>query len=195
MIQDIFQQVLGELDTILSGIDKGQVEAARQLICENKNIYIAGCGRTGLLMRAFGMRLMQAGWNISVIGDIEAPAACEDDLLIIGSLSGETGSLKAYAEKSKKIGMKLLVFTSKPESTLAGMADRIVMIPNPNKGKSKDGDILMDSDENLGRESPLPHGSIGEIGLFIFLDSLVRTVIDAKGIPYSTLIRRHANLE
>ena len=61
----------------------------------NKRIFVTGAGRTGLIMKSFGIRLMQLGFDVFFIGDTNTPSTSKHDLLIIGSTSGETTTISA----------------------------------------------------------------------------------------------------
>ena len=60
-VSDLTKAVLAELDATLSGISE---EHAIALVCEiekAEGIFVAGAGRSGLMVRAFCMRLMHLG--------------------------------------------------------------------------------------------------------------------------------------
>ena len=50
----------------------------------NKRIFVTGAGRTGFIMKSFGIRLMQLGFDVFFIGDTNTPSTSKRDLLIIG---------------------------------------------------------------------------------------------------------------
>ena len=52
-------------------------------------------------MRGFAMRLMHLGLQVYVVDDVTTPAIKTEDLLIIGSASGNTKSLVQYAGQAK----------------------------------------------------------------------------------------------
>ena len=92
----------------------------------NKRIFVTGAGRTGLIMKSFAIRLMQLGFDVFFIGDTNTPSTSKNDLLIIGSASGETTTISAVARKSKKIGINIILFTSNEVSTIAKYAKKII---------------------------------------------------------------------
>ena len=94
----------------------------------NKRIFVTGAGRTGLIMKSFGIRLMQLGFDVFFIGDTNTPSTSKHDLLIIGSASGETTTISAVARKSKKIGINIILFTSNEFSTIATYAKKIISV-------------------------------------------------------------------
>ncbi len=125
---DYARQILKKMSAGIELVDGDSVEAFVDAILGAKRVYVAGAGRSLLVLRAFAMRLMHLGMTAYVVGDTITPAAAEGDLLIIGSGSGETSTMKAVAVKAGKIGMTIAAITSFPESSLAKAAHKIVII-------------------------------------------------------------------
>ena len=96
---------------------------------QKNHIFLAGAGRSGIFMRAFTNRLMHLGYSVSNVGEITSPHSKPDDLLIIGSGSGETASLVSLAQKAKKNHVKIVLITMDKNSTIAKLADCIVVLP------------------------------------------------------------------
>jgi DNA-binding MurR/RpiR family transcriptional regulator len=67
------QTVLAELRTVAEGIDPLQVETACQMIADAGRIMLYGCGREGLQIQGFAMRLHHLGKLVSMQGDMAAP--------------------------------------------------------------------------------------------------------------------------
>lgn len=95
------EEIINELQRSVSRIPVQEAEElAEQVLCA-KRIFLAGAGRSGLMGRAFAMRLMHAGKDAYVVGETVTPGIAEGDLLILGSGSGETQSLIAMAQKPR----------------------------------------------------------------------------------------------
>ena len=105
-------------------------------------IFVAGAGRSGLMMKAFSMRLMHIGFDVHVIGDITTPNSRSGDLFILGTGSGETESLLSYANKAKKLGLNVITLTSFVDSTLGNLADITMQIPAPTESLIKPATLL-----------------------------------------------------
>ena len=133
------------------------------------------------------MRLMHLGYTAYVVGEIVTPAIGEGDLLIIGSGSGETGSLVLMAEKAKQCGAKLALFTIYPESSIGKKADIVIRIPG----------VTAKSDIDRGVASIQPGGNLFEQTLLLLGDSIVIRIIHKGGFKSdnASMMRRHANLE
>lgn len=126
-------EVLRELDRTLALISEASVEDLVERMLQANNIFTAGAGRSGLMMRAFAMRMMHTGLQAYVVGESVTPGLTKDDLLIIGSGSGETKSLAAMAEKAKGLGAAVAIATVVPQSTIGRLADTVIQIPADRK--------------------------------------------------------------
>ena len=135
-------------------------------------------------MKGFTMRLEQAGYEAYWIGDTNTPAAGKGDLLILGSGSGETETLKVYAKKAKELQIPIIVFTTCRESSLHADAAVAVVIHADAKFK-----------EDTEKKSVQPMGSLFEEALFISLEALVIQLMEKRGISEKELKKRHANFE
>ena len=79
------QTVLAELRTVAEGIDPLQVETACQMIADAGRIMLYGCGREGLQIQGFAMRLHHLGKLVSMQGDMAAPPMMPGDLFIVSA--------------------------------------------------------------------------------------------------------------
>lgn len=178
--------VLAELASLYDRLDEKQIERLIGALMGDGSLFVAGAGRSGLLLRCFTMRLMHMGKTVYMIGDVTTPSAQPGDMLLIGSGSGETGSLVMMAKKAKAMGVTVALVTTNPASTIAGMADIVVVVPGP-------------TPKNVGEvesaQSKQPMGSLFEQGMFLMLDSVVMALMDRKGIGADQMFARHANLE
>ena len=174
-----------ELRSLLKRIDESQIERLYSCIVWAEKIFVAGAGRSLLMLRGFAMRLMHLGFKSYVVGDTITPAFTDKDLLIIGSGSGETGSLITIASKARKIGGRIALITTRENSTISGFSDSMVVIP-----------AFTDKVESLNVDRPLlPGGSLFEEAMLILCDSMVLPLSDVYKIPTDSAFALHANLE
>ena len=110
--------IIEELDRSSKTISPEKLQEVIKKIKEHKRIFVYGTGRSGLMLKAFAMRLMQIGLNSYVVGETTTPSVQKGDLLIVASASGETGSVCMTAESALKQEVDLIVISSAPESTL-----------------------------------------------------------------------------
>ena len=160
MYTKYISEILQELQECLSSGSTAEFAMIGQLIDQAEKIFVAGMGRTGYVMKGFTMRLEQAGYEAYWIGDTNTPAAGKGDLLILGSGSGETETLKVYAKKAKELQIPIIVFTTCRESSLHADAAVAVVINADAKFK-----------EDTEKKSVQPMGSLFEEALFISRDS------------------------
>lgn len=73
------------------------------------------------------------GIDSYVIGETVTPNFEKEDILIIGSGSGETKSLVSMAEKAKSIGGKIATVMIFPDSTIGQLADITIKLPGSPK--------------------------------------------------------------
>lgn len=177
--------ILDELRRTLATPDHEQVERLIAAIMNARRIFVAGAGRSGLIMRGFAMRLMHLGFEVSVVGETVTPALTGSDLLLIGSGSGATASLVSHTETARRIGATLGVITIRADSPIGRLADVVLIIPAPSPKIEQD----------AGNRSAQPLGSLFEQALLITLDALVLALMDKTGQQSEGMFTRHANLE
>lgn len=182
---DYSQEILKELNQTLSNVSADEVEELAKKILDAKRVFLAGLGRSGVAVKAFAMRLMHMGLPVYVVGEIVTPAIQKGDLLVVGSGSGETGSLTIMAKKVKDIGAELALVTIFPQSTIGKLADAIVKIPAPTPKVATES----------GFKSIQPMGSLFEQSLLLLFDSLILRLMEIKKENSENMMKRHANLE
>ncbi|MCX8204217.1 MAG: 6-phospho-3-hexuloisomerase [Candidatus Nezhaarchaeota archaeon] len=196
-----FDAALTELSNFVSKlterIDREQVEKMLGMLIEawswGKIVLIAGAGRSGLVGRAFAMRLMHLGFRTYVVGETITPGIGFNDLLIAISGSGTTGIVVAAAEAAKRVGAKVIAVTSFPDSPLAKIADHVVIVPGRAK-VSEEADYF--SRQILGMHEPLaPLGTLFEVGTMMFLDSIIAELMHRLGKTEREMRARHATIE
>lgn len=185
MIRDKLNAVISEISNTLTRINSEEMEEICELVDHTHTVFVAGAGRSGFMMRAFAMRLMHLGIEAYYLGESITPSAKANDVLIIGSGSGETSSLKGYVAQAKKIGLKIALITSSPESSLKTSADAALIIPAPTPKRQSGG----------GQDSSQPMANLFEQCLLISCDTIVMRLMEKKKISAKEMFQRHANLE
>jgi 6-phospho-3-hexuloisomerase len=177
--------IVEELGRSLGAISPEDGERLVEAILKAGHIFVAGAGRSGFMVKAFAMRLMHLGFVSFVVGETVTPNLGKDDLLVIGSGSGETGSLVSIANNARMIGAAIAAVTVFPESIIGKLADIVVAIPAPTlKGRAK-----------TECSSMQPTGSLFEQSLLLFLDSVIVRLMERQKKDSTTMFARHANLE
>jgi 6-phospho-3-hexuloisomerase len=180
------ERILGELRDCVRQVSAESLAQAGALIESSSRIFVAGAGRSGLCMRAFGMRLMHLGKTVHVVGETTTPGITATDLLILGSGSGRTTSLFAMAEQARRLGARFLLFTTDAESPLAVLSDLHVVIPAPS---------FRVMDETHDSISVQPLGTLFEQSMLILCDSLILGLMRRTRVSAVQMLAHHANLE
>lgn len=169
--------VLSEVTAVVRAID---ARASAKFVAElrrAKRIYLAGVGRSGLMVKAFGQRLMHLGYGVHLADEITAPAIRRGDLLVACSGSGKTQLTLYMARKARRVGARVIALVSQRGVPLAREARSVVEIPAPPNGSSQ------------------PARTAFEQALMLYLDSVVLALMEDLRIPVGRIERRHANLE
>lgn len=172
-----------EIAETVAEIDRKQLAALTAHIGLADRIFVAGGGRSGLVLRMMAMRMMHLGHIVHVAGDTTTPAISSGDLLLVASGSGTTSGVVKAAETAAKAGARIAVFTTNEGSPLAGLSDALVIIPAAQK---------TDHGSALSRQYS---GSLFEQVLFLATESVFQTLWDSTDEPAEQLWLRHANLE
>lgn len=182
---EIIQQILKEIDTTLSSLNQEELDQLIDKIVEANRIFVAGSGRSLMMIRGLAMRLMHTGFTAYVVGETVTPAIESGDLLIIASGSGTTGTLTVNAEKAKDAGADLALITTNRDSTIGNKADYVVEV----KAAAKD-----DSNENTSMQ---PAANTFEQSVLLIGDAIVVDLIENDRLPNNNkaVMDRHANLE
>ena len=189
-------EILKRAGEALHKMNEDEIESFVKKLVNSKNhrkLLIAGAGRTGLVGKAFAMRLMHLGFNAYVIGETITPALTKEDLLIAISGSGRTGIVVEAAKAAKKVGAFVIAITSHKDSPLGEVADLVIEVPGRTKTSDK---VDYFSRQILGIHEPLlPLGTQFETNCMIFLDAIIAELMTRLGIREEELLKRHANIE
>lgn len=191
--QRALSEILEHLQVSSKKLRSKQVKDFINALLDAKRVFVVGSGRSGLVVRAFAMRLMHLDMNVRVIGETITPSLRNDDLLVALSGSGETSFAVSAAKTAKGIGTKIVVITSYPGSTLAKLANHIVTLP----GRTKIALIKSHLDRQIvgEYESLAPLGTLFEVTALVFLDSVIASLMVKLGRKEEELQARHANIE
>ncbi|MFP3228129.1 MAG: 6-phospho-3-hexuloisomerase [Caldisphaera sp.] len=156
-------------------------------------VLVMGAGRSGLVGKAFAMRLLHMGFNSYVLGETIVPSITKGDLAIAISGSGRTQLIVDAADAAKKVGSKVIALTTFPDSPLGSIADMVVKIPGRSKISKMDDYFTR---QILGLHEPLaPLGTLFEDTTMIFLDGVVYNLMTKLNISEDQMRNRHANIE
>ncbi|HWQ44847.1 MAG TPA: 6-phospho-3-hexuloisomerase [Methanosarcina barkeri] len=186
--------IVVNLNDVIGRLDKEAIKATIQKILQGEKIFVMGAGRSGLVAKAFAMRLMHLGFSAYVVGETTTPAVQPQDVVIAISGSGETHSIADLGKIVKDIGSTLITVTSKKESTLGRISDIAMILPSKTKNDLDEGGYLERNMRGDYKNLP-PLGTSFEITSLIFLDSIIAQLIRLTGASEAELKSRHTNIE
>jgi 6-phospho-3-hexuloisomerase len=158
---------------------------------ERHRTFLLGEGRSGLVARSFAMRLMHLGFDVYVFGEVVTPAVRENDLVIAVSGTGETGPVNETARIAKQHGARIAAVTSNTGSSLGKLAEQVVTI----RGRTEADEVSFLERQVTGVSISLtPLGTLFEINVMVFLDSVIAGLIAALEKKEEELAERHSDL-
>ncbi|MHC1772384.1 MAG: 6-phospho-3-hexuloisomerase [Flexilinea sp.] len=183
-LPDAKKMVINEITLALFSIDDKEGYKLIDSILEAKQVFFVGVGRVMFSLEAICKRLAHLGIDTHYVGEITEPAITKDDLLIVGSGSGESLFPVSIAKKAKSIGVKVAWIGSNPQSTLAKISDLCVRIPVQTK---------LNLPDELHSNQAMT--SLFEQVLLLYGDIIAKMIIEKNHIDIDSLWQHHANLE
>ncbi len=172
------QKYIGDRVTAaLERVDPAVVARVVATLSKAPQIFVYGAGRSGIVGRAFAMRLVQAGLRAYVIGESVTPIVRRGDVVVIVSGQGESYSSIQTANIVRREGAELIVLTSRPTSKLAHTASLLVTIEFP---------------DDADRPKFAPLGTLFESASLRLTDALIAEVLSARGESELSMRSRHA---
>ncbi len=193
--QRVTKDLIESVRESLTRVNLDQVEKmiVEMLVSTDRRILVIGTGRSGLVGRAFAMRLMHLGFQVYVMGETITPSIGRGDLVLALSGSGTTKLVVTAAEIGKTVGAKIIAVTSYPDSDIAKLADHIVVIKGRTKVADEQDYFLR---QLMGEHEPMaPLGTVFEISMMTFLDGVVVELMRRLGLTEKELRKRHATIE
>ena len=196
-LMDAAEEMLRGISEAMGGLDLSQVEGMLEALLlarsEGRRVLVVGAGRSGLVGKAFAMRLMHLGFDIYVMGETITPAVGEGDLVLIISGSGSTALPVTVAEMARRLGARVLAVTSHPDSPLGTTADHVVLVPGRERMAREE---EYHSRQMLGEHEPLaPMGTMFEGSCMVFLDAVIAELMDRLEMSEEEMRRKHASIE
>jgi 6-phospho-3-hexuloisomerase len=161
----------------LDQIDPAAIRRVVELLARAPATFVYGAGRSGIIGRAFAMRLVQIGITAYVIGESVTPIVRKGDAVVILSGRGESYSSIQTANIVRREGAELVVVTGRAASKLAHIATVLIPIDFPPDG---DGPRLA------------PLGTLFESASLRLTDALIAELMAVRGESEESMRRRHA---
>ncbi|MEM3852581.1 MAG: SIS domain-containing protein [Methanomassiliicoccales archaeon] len=146
-------------------------------IRQDRKTFIYGVGRSGLVGKAFAIRLVQMGLPVFFIGETITPIVENNDLTIVISNTGETMSAVQTANIVRRIGGYVICITGRAHSKLAHASSFVIPL-----------------DINIAPASRkvAPLGTIFEDAVHLLFDALVPQLMEKFGQNENSMRARHA---
>ena len=193
ILNEAIEEIVDNVMAVSNETNEESVNEMMDILTSSKNVFVIGQGRSGLVARAFAMRLMHLGIGVYVVGETITPAIDDDDCLLAISGSGETSYIISTAKIAKMRDAKIVAVTSYSDSTLGKMSDLVIHIKGRTKVDSEKNYIKRQMDGKHLSLSPL--GTLFEVSTLIFLDALIAQLMDKMGKTEDDLKKRHTVLE
>jgi len=180
----IEKKIINEISETMDAISEEEVKTLAKQIKQVNRVFFVGVGRVLLSLEAVAKRLAHLGVDTVIVGEITEPAITSEDLLIVGSGSGESLFPLSIAKKAKSFHATVAHIGSNPNSSMKEVTDFFLRIP-------------VQSKLNLAEEvqSVQPMTSLFEQSLLLLGDTIALMLIVEDSIDMADLWQYHANLE
>jgi len=194
-VQEMMLLMASKIRAIANTISDEDVEKLLAELLKAKRIYVIGAGRSGLVAKAFAMRLMHLGLQAYVVGETITPALNTGDVMVIFSGSGRTKTVADIAETAKDLGAHLCLITSNKESRIGKISDCIVIIEHQ-RDEVEDDALEFEIRQMMGdHKSFAPLGTLFETASMIFGDAVISRLMEITKTDENALKNRHTNIE
>jgi 6-phospho-3-hexuloisomerase len=173
----MLKAAIAELGAVADAVDGAQMEAACQAIVRAQGVMLYGCGREGVMLRAFAMRLHHLGLRVCMQGDMTAFPLGVGDLFLCAAGPGHLPTVDALIGVARAAGARAFLVTAQ-----RGSGDRLV-IPAQTMA------------DDVGAASVLPMGSLFEGALFLVCEVMVLRLAVLLGQDMPAMRARHTNME
>jgi 6-phospho-3-hexuloisomerase len=166
-----------QVSASLAAIAPATIHRATQILLTSPAIFVYGAGRSGIIGRAFAMRLVQIGLTAFVIGESVTPIVHRGDAVFILSGRGESQSSIQTANIVRREGAELIVVTGRSASKIAHTATCLIALDFPSGGI---------------KSHLAPLGTLFESASLRLTDALIAQLMRARGETEESMRRRHA---
>jgi 6-phospho-3-hexuloisomerase len=194
-VQEMMLLMASKIRSIANTLSYQDCEKFIDELLKAKRIYVIGAGRSGLVAKAFAMRLMHLGLQAYVVGETITPAMNPGDAMVIFSGSGRTKTVADLAETAKEIGAHICLITSNADSRIGKISDCIVIIEH-HRDDVEDDAVEFEIRQMMGEhKSFAPLGTLFETASMIFSDAVISRMMEITKTDESALKNRHTNIE
>jgi 6-phospho-3-hexuloisomerase len=173
-----------EICGVLEKVDQASIGELVDRLLAAQRVFVGGEGRSGLMGKAFAMRLMHLGLTVYALGETITPSVAAGDLVVVLSGSGTTAGAVRTAESARKAGAAVVAVSTDPSSPLAELANQVVVLPAATKYRRDD-------------EAPTiqPLSSLFDQATHITLDVVCLQVARGRDVDNEKARGSHSNTE
>ena len=194
-VQEMMRLMASKIRSIANTIADEDINRMLDEILSAKRIYVIGAGRSGLVAKAFAMRLMHLGLQAYVVGETITPPLHKGDLMVCFSGSGRTKTIAEIAETAHEIGAHICLITSNADSRIGKISTCIVIIEHQRDAVTDDAQEFEIRQMMGEHKSFAPLGTLFETASMIFADAVISRLMEITKTDESALKNRHTNIE
>jgi 6-phospho-3-hexuloisomerase len=181
---DLLSRAMRDVGGALDHINEVDVDRVVDILATSRHVSVFGCGREGLQIKGFAMRLFHLGRSVSVVGDMTTPAIGEGDLLLLSAGPGTLSTALALSGVARAAGARVLTITAEALGSVPKSSDDILVLPAQ----------TMATDQ-IGNASILPMGSVYEGALFFLFEVMILKLKALLHVTDQEMRSHHTNLE
>lgn len=170
-----------KLDDILDDVPQEDIDKFKDLLLESDRVFVYGAGRSGLVAKAFAIRLVHLGIQTYVIGETITAPVQKGDMVLIISGSGKTIPAVMTAEIAHNLKAKVVALTGRKNSDISRFSDVTLLIS-----------ARCDEPE---RKKYAPLGTLFEASAWVLLDGVVAGLLERMDESEESMQERHATLQ
>lgn len=185
-MKETIKRVSQEVSDVLKRVNEDEAIEMSKILNLATRIFVFGEGRSGLVAKAFAMRLMHGGYTVYVVGETITPSLQRDDVLVILSGSGSSVMINSLVATVKKVNAVLTIVTTNPKSVAAMESQCVVHVPAVTKNT-----------ENSEAFSIQPLGNQFDQSVHLLMDSIIIYALEKSShlTSLDEMKKQHTNLE
>lgn len=172
-----------DLEKVFEQADPAQLELLSQELTAARRIVCYGVGREGLMMDAIAMRLMHAGFQSYVVGEMVTPAVGSGDVFFASAGPGHFPTIETLLKVARDAGGRTVVVTAQPARAAQMPVDVLIHLP---------GQTMVDVTAGL---SILTMGTHYEAALLLFGDLLILRLLELTHQKREDMYTRYTNMK
>ena len=114
-LRELSKGALNDLEGVFAKLPDDAADPLIEAIVAAKRIVVFGCGREGLQMRGFAMRLFHMGRDVSVWADMTTPPVGPGDLLFVSAGPGQLATAEVLVDIARAAGARTALVTAQAE--------------------------------------------------------------------------------